>query len=116
MDLYPAFPWGLKFVDEAIIDNAAVTILARCFKFIEASGRGPSINIGTNKLPDFYWVAAVRPFCYSSYEYTGNVESPHFILYRTNYALKDLADFPAGFGCGPRSPMRNFTCKAWTQP
>lgn len=109
------YPRDTNYTEEAIIDNAALSVTAQTFEFLERQiGRW---NLGTDTgwtFPALYYVATVKPFCYTFYRYSNQRQNNLFSRWRVNYSIRDvLKHFPEGFQCTGRTFMKRRQCEFW---
>lgn len=110
------YPNSTSFATELSVDVATVMILAESFEFLDRlNGRGLLKFYMYYPYPDVYWVAAVKPFCYTTYVYKDKVRSHMLAKAKINSALKELRKFPSQLGCSENTTfMRRHMCFIWT--
>lgn len=104
------------WLDNAGIDSVAAYVVSYSYGFLERQFGKVYLEAQTSyDLPDIYWVATVKPFCYTTY-----IEDPmwnfHFARGRINYALRDVMNLPEGFGCSDYATMKRQECEVWLGP
>lgn len=113
------YPPDTNYTEEAIIDNAALSVTAQTFEFLER-------QVGIWKLDDkevdptrwtfpaLYYVATVKPLCYMNYVYNNQTVNNWFPRWRVNYSIRDmLKHFPEGFNCTGDRFMKRRQCEFW---
>ena len=113
-DIENLFPPNTVWYEEGIADHAALHVVDNSFKFLhEDYGRVETSLFAGYEYPEVFWIAVVKPFCFTD-EFFGNPDKDRkFSKAKVDYALKNHQNFPAEFKCGPNSPMRSGECKAW---